>query len=195
MSPWKNNSTHASADRSRASAHERFLAICIVATMLFVALFGCQKPAPTAAPTPKEPGGSCILDLAIDATDEEAIRAILNAEGETVVSQDIDRLMKLWSEDAKVSDAKYTPDDDSDNQYWQGKDAVRHRYVRTVFPGAPSAVQPSDLSIVISGERATVIGTTHIGDEVSPAGDRWELVRIDGCWYINSLTYNLEPTE
>jgi len=40
-----------------------------------------------------------------------------------------------------------------------------------------------------------VVATTHIGSEVSPAGDRWELARVDGCWMIRSLTYNLEPRQ
>jgi hypothetical protein len=118
---------------------------------------------------------------------------VLTAEGESVVSQDIDTLMRLWATDGQVSDAKNTPDNDADNQNWGGKDAIRHRYVRTVFPGAPASVRPSDLKIVIDNDQATVTATTHIGEEVSPAGDRWQLVRVDGCWLIQSLTYNLEP--
>lgn len=136
--------------------------------------------------------GSCSLELPQDAGDEAAIQAVLNAEGESVVRQDIDALMRLWAADGIVSDAKNTPDDAGDDQSWDGRDAIRHRYVRTVFPGAPSTAQPSDLEIVIEGDLATVTATTHIGEEVSPAGDRWQLIRVDGCWVIQSLTYNLE---
>src|SRR6476660_9789465 len=81
-------------------------------------------PAPTAAPT----GGSCTLQNVKD--DESAIRALLTAEGHLVVTQDIDALMNLWTEDAKVVDAKNTPNDKNDDQLWEGKDAIRHRYVR-----------------------------------------------------------------
>ncbi len=138
--------------------------------------------------------GSCSLGVSSDAGNEEAIEAVLNAEGESVVRQDIDALMRLWAEDGKVSDAKNTPDDADDDQNWEGRDAIRHRYVRTVFPGAPDTAEHPDLEIAIDGDTATVTGTTQIGDEISPAGDRWELSRVDGCWVIQSLTYNLEAS-
>jgi hypothetical protein len=136
-------------------------------------------------------GGSCSLETGT--SDDEAIRALLAAEGDLVVRQEITPLMALWAEESQVADAKNTPDDPADDQLWEGKDAIRHRYVRTVFPGAPAAVQPADLEIQIEGDRATVRATTQIGAEVSPAGDRWTLVKVDGCWYLAGLTYNLEP--
>jgi len=166
------------------------------AAVLALALAACNAPADQQAP-PADAAthGSCALGLAASASAEEAIRAVLLAEGELVVKQDIDALMQLWVEDGRVVDAKNTPDNDADNQNWEGKDAIRHRYVRTVFPGAPNQVQPSDLDIAVDGDKATVVATTHIGSEVSPAGDRWELARVDGCWMIRSLTYNLEPRQ
>jgi hypothetical protein len=137
--------------------------------------------------------GSCTLPLAPDASDEDAIHALLAAEGELVVKQEITPLMELWAEGGFVSDAKNTPTDPDDDQYWLDKDAIRHRYVRTVFPGAPHQATPADLIIEIEGGRAVVTATTRIGDEISPAGDRWVLVQQGGCWLIESLTYNLEP--
>jgi hypothetical protein len=137
--------------------------------------------------------GSCTLPLPPDASDEEAIRALLAAEGELVVKQEIAPLMELWADGGFVSDAKNTPADPDDDQYWLDKDAIRHRYVRTVFPGAPQQVTPADLVIEFEAGRAVVTSTTRIGDEVSPAGDRWVLVRQGRCWLIESLTYNLEP--
>lgn len=103
--------------------------------------------------------------------------------------------MALWSDKSHITDAKNTPEDSSDDQRWLDTDAIRHRYVRTVFPGAPTAIQPADLSIAIDGDRATVVATTKIGAEIAPAGDRWELIKQEGCWYIQSLTYNLEGNE
>jgi hypothetical protein len=100
--------------------------------------------------------------------------------------------MALWAEESTVTDAKNTPDTADDDQVWNGKDAIRNRYARIVFPGAPAAVAPADLEITLDGDRAAVLATTQIGAEVSPAGDRWELVKQDGCWWIASLTYNLE---
>lgn len=140
-------------------------------------------------------GGSCSLALPPDTGDPEAIGAVLQAEGELVVRQDIDHLMGLWTADGMVADAKNTPADDTDDQRWEGKDAIRHRYVRTVFPGAPASVQPADLDIRVEGDHARVTATTQIGAEVSPAGDLWQLERVDGCWLIANLTYNLEARQ
>ncbi len=189
MKNWINR-RHLMWINRRAGEH----AVWMLATLLLLA--ACANPpaadTPEPAASPVQAAGSCSLGLAPNATDEDAIRAVLLAEGELIVKQDIDALMQLWAADSRVVDAKNTPDDEADNQNWDGKDAIRHRYVRTVFPGAPSQVQPSDLDITVAGDQATVLATTHIGSEVSPAGDRWELVRADGCWMIRSLTYNLE---
>jgi hypothetical protein len=121
------------------------------------------------------------------------VRALLAAEGEFVVAQNIDSLMQLWVENGRVVDAKNTPASSDDDQVWDGKDAIRHRYVRTVFPGAPAVVDHGDETITIDGDQAQVESTTTIGSEVAPAGDRWEMVRQGNCWYLASLTYNLEP--
>lgn len=137
--------------------------------------------------------GSCSLDLPPDTDDTDAIRAVLQAEGQLVVEQQIEPLMQLWAEDSIVADGKHTPDDEADDQRWIAKDAIRHRYVRTVFPGAPASVTPANLAIEIDGDRAVVRATTQIGDEVAPGGDRWILIKIGRCWSIQSLTYNLEP--
>jgi ketosteroid isomerase-like protein len=169
------------------------LALRLAAALLLAALIGGCRPTPTPTPAPTpEMGGSCILSLPPDIGGPEAIRAVLQAEGEFVVRQDIDHLMQLWTEDAVVADAKNTPADGTDDQRWEGKDAIRHRYVRTVFPGAPASVQPADLDIQIDEDHAQVTATTQIGAEVSPAGDLWQLHQVDGCWLIASLTYNLE---
>lgn len=139
--------------------------------------------------------GSCGLNLATGSSDAAAIEAVLTAEGRLVVAQEIDALMALWSEGGYVADAKHTPERTDDDQFWRGVDAIRHRYVRTVFPGAATAVAPSDLEIAIEEDRATVTATTRIGDEMAIAGDRWVLVKQGGCWVIESLTYNLEVAE
>lgn len=150
-------------------------------------LAGCTAPPATA--------GSCGLGLPAGHSDDDAIRAVIAAEGSLVVAQEIDALMALWAEDAYVANAKNTPDNDSDDQFWRGQDAIRHRYVRTVFPGAPAAAAPAELSISRDGTRASVTATTRIGSEVAPAGDHWVLIKRGGCWQIASLTYNLEAAQ
>lgn len=158
-----------------------------------LALAGCSSatPTPQPAPTAAPLGGSCELPATANA--EEAIIALLNAEGELVVTQNIDPLMRLWVDEGQVVDAKNTPDNADDDQVWDGKDAIRHRYVRTVFPGAPTVVNHGDETITIDGDRAQVQSTTSIGNEIAPAGDRWKMLNRNGCWYLASLTYNLEP--
>jgi hypothetical protein len=157
---------------------------------LLLLLSACSSATPTPEPTPAPLAGSCSLPATGD--DESAIRALLVAEGELVVTQAIDPLMQLWSDDARIVDAKNTPDNADDDQVWDGKDAIRNRYVRIVFPGAPASVDHSDEIITIDGDRAQVESTTTIGSEVAPAGDRWEMVNRNGCWLLASLTYNLE---
>jgi hypothetical protein len=147
----------------------------------------------TACGTPEPPAGSCTLDLPTGAGDEEAIAAVIHAEGQLVVDQQIDVLMALWTDGSSITNAKNTPDAAQDDQFWRDKDAIRHRYVRTVFPGAAKHATPADLKSTLEGNRATVSATTHIGEEVSPAGDRWTLVKRGNCWLLENLTYNLEP--
>ena len=139
--------------------------------------------------------GSCSLAIGKTTSDQEAIRRVLTAEGELVVEQKIDALMNLWREGAMITDAKNTPDKLDDDQTWLDKDAIRHRYVRIVFPGAPTHADPKDMEIAISDDRAIITATTNIGTEISPGGDRWVLVKQTGCWEIESLTYNLEAQE
>lgn len=160
--------------------------------LLFLTL-GLATLLPVGCASVSAPVGSCTLQLAADADDRAAVTAVLRAEGEYVAAQQIDALMALWADGAAVVDAKHTPDNLDDDQRWRDKDAIRHRYVRTVFPGAPASASPANLVITLDGDHATVRATTQIGGEVSPGGDRWILVRQGKCWLIESLTYNLEP--
>lgn len=159
---------------------------CVTLCLLALLLAGCATTPSTA--------GSCGLTLAQPGDDTAAIQAVITAEGQLVVAQEIDDLMALWAEDGYVANAKHTAENLDDDQFWRGKDAIRHRYVRTVFPGAPAAALPPDLTIRINNGRADVSATTRIGNEVAPGGDRWRLVKQGDCWLIDSLTYNLEAT-
>lgn len=175
--------------RLMSTFRQRYCTVILLA-LLALGSGACAWPL---ASGPQVQTGSCTLSLPPDAGDEEAIRALLAAEGELVVKQEIGPLMELWADGSFVSDAKNTPANPDDDQYWLDKDAIRHRYVRTVFPGAPHQATPADLVIAIDAGRAVVTATTRIGDEVSPGGDRWVLVQRGRCWLIESLTYNLEP--
>lgn len=166
------------------------LMILLLTEWLVVSCVAAVEEAPLPSlPTALRP---CPIQVPATATDEEVIEMVLMAEGRLVVEQKIDDLMALWSAGAEIVNAKNTPNDTSDDQSWLDKDAIRHRYVRTVFPGAPSQVTPKDLQIQLEADRAVVTATTQIGAEVSPAGDRWVVAKRNNCWEIQSLTYNLE---
>jgi len=167
------------------SSGRRFVGAALLA-LVFVALAlaACGGPTPAPTATPMIPAF---------ADDESAIRWLLEAESRGVVNMDMDLLSAIWAEDAVVTDAKHTPEDPSDDARWQGVDAVLDRYVTLVFPGHPTSAAPMDVQITIEGDTATAISTTRINDELSPGGDRWTFVKRDGRWYIQSLTYNLEP--
>jgi hypothetical protein len=169
----------------------------LLAGMLVLAACGATAE-PSAASAPASDAaqrGAC--SLGVTGSAEEQIAALLRAEGELVAAQQIDALMALWADGGEVVDAKHSPDDPSDDQRWMGLDAVRHRYVRIVFPGnpAPPPLESPDPppTVTIDGDRAEVRSTTRIGGEVAPAGDRWNFVRHGDCWSIAALTYNLEP--
>ncbi len=124
--------------------------------------------------------------------DKADIAAVLQAEAQGVAEKDIDKVMALWAEDAEIRDAHHTPDDPGDDVVWSGKDAIRERYVKVVFPGNPSTVYHPDMQFSIHGNEAVVTTTTKIGNEVAPSGDRWTLKKVKGRWVLTSLTYNLE---
>lgn len=179
---------------ARTDSFFRARLLLLMATLFFLSSCAFAPAEPTPSQT-LPPGGSCTLDLPNGVADEKAIQAVLAAESQLMVAQDIEALMALWSESSSVADAKNTSDETNDDQRWIDKDAIRHRYVRTVFPGAPSEARPADLQIAINGDHAVVLATTNIDAETALAGDRWELDKIDGCWQISSLTYNLESID
>ncbi len=162
--------------------------------LTLTALAACG-PSPQGGVSATARSGSCGLGLPDTASDQEAITALLRAESAYVVQQDGEALLRLWAPDGRIVDAKHTPADPIDDQTWEGIDAIRHRYLRRVFPGNPSAAQPSDLTIILDGDRATVSGTTRIGNEVSPKGDRWQAAKVEGCWIIKELVFDLEPPQ
>jgi ketosteroid isomerase-like protein len=163
-----------------------------VLTVILLLVTACAPPevptVPGAVPSPRPRG----TDTPTPASDEEAIMQLLNAESEGVVSQDIDRLMEIWAEDAVVTDARHTPDDSSDDRVWPGIAAIRERYINEIFPSAPGAVTHPDVELTIEGDSAVATSTTTIGVDHAPGGDRWTFAKRDGWWLITSLTFNLE---
>ncbi len=153
----------------------RMRRLAVVIFLLALALSACSKG------KPRNPEA-----------DRAQIQQILAAESKGVVDEDIDGLMSLWTDDAVVRDANHTPNDPSDDVVWEGKDAIRERYVKVVFPGNPPLVEHQIVAIKFEGNTAVVTTTTKIGNEVAPSGDRWKFKKVRGRWLIAGLTYNLE---
>lgn len=152
--------------------------------LLFVAACGPSVP-PALTP---EPRGT---PTPTPATDEEAILQLLAAEAERVVQQDIDLLMEIWAPDGVVTDANHTPDDSSDDQVWEGAEAIKERYL-VIFQSFPTQAAHPDVELTISGDTAEGTTTTTIGIDMAPKGDEWTFAKVEGRWYIISLTFNLE---
>jgi hypothetical protein len=171
----------------------RLSAIVLSLAVTGLLLVGCGgSAAPTPLPVIKLPTKAPPTETPVPADDEEAVTQLILAEGEGVVQQDIDRLMDIWADDGEIRDAKHTPDDESDDDKWTGKEAIRQRYANLVFPSAPMQAEATDLQVSVEDSKATVTATTNIGDETSPSGDIWDLEKRNGRWYIVGLTYNLE---
>jgi ketosteroid isomerase-like protein len=169
------------------------VAFCLVPLLAAGCLPGSSGPptlpAPTLIPTPPP-----ATPTPTPSSAEEAVWQLVNAEAEGIVRQDIELLMSIWAEDAVITDANHTPDNPDDDLVWQGREAIRERYLVLVFPSAPTTVTHPDLEVEVAGSTAAARSTTTIGGEVAPAGDYWTFERTEkGSWKIAGLTYNLEP--
>ena len=70
--------------------------VFIAAAALLIATVGCSGSAPPPPPPGTGPVPRVRTPTPTPANDEEAIKQLVNAEGEAVVQQDIDRLQGLW---------------------------------------------------------------------------------------------------
>ncbi len=164
------------------------------AVALVIAAVGCSTGAP---PPPtggvKPPTQRTRTPTPVPANDEEALKQLINAEGEATVQQDIDRLQSMWASDGVLTDANHTPTNASDDKTWQKWAAIRDRYVNIVFPSNPAFADHPNIRITISGDTATAIADTKIGVTNSKDNDKWTFRKMDGQWKITSLTFSLAP--
>lgn len=125
----------------------------------------------------------------VPASDEEAIRQLINAECEAVVQQDIDRLQGMWAANGVVTDANYTKDNTADDVTWKNWDALRDRYVNIVFVSNPTFCENRDIQVTINGNTAVADSAISIG--VTKNSNAWTFIKDGSGWKIASLTYNL----
>lgn len=133
------------------------------------------------------------LPLSPPTSDREAILALMDAEAKAATHDDAARLLELWAADGLIRDANHTPGDPTDDHTWSGHDAILSRYFTIVFPLHLTQLRRTDVLLTVQGDTASATATTVIEREVSPGGERWAFVRVDGRWRIASITFNLEP--
>ncbi|MBI4674385.1 MAG: nuclear transport factor 2 family protein [Chloroflexi bacterium] len=161
-------------------------------SVLLVLTAACTTTLPTPPPTA---GGTTIkrTPTPVPATDEEAIRQLINAECEAVVQQDVDRLQSMWANNGVVTDANHTKDNAGDDVTWKSWDALRDRYVNLIFPSNPTFCEHPDIQVNINGSNATATSSVKIGVTNCQNCNLWAFTKANDGWRITALTYNLNP--
>jgi hypothetical protein len=163
----------------------------LLAMLALVAIFavGCDTTAPT--PVVRPVAGRTRTPTPVPATRDEAIRQLINAECESVVQQDIDRLQGMWLSDGTVTDANYTPDNPGDDVKWNGWSAIRDRYVSLVFPSNPTFCEHPNILVEFPDDNtAKATSDVKIGITNCAGCNQWVFKKQGNDWKIASLTYN-----
>lgn len=116
----------------------------------------------------------------------------MDTHQQAVLTDDVQGLLDIWADDGIIIDANHTPDNPTDDHVWRGLDAVLSYYTTVLFPLYLTEIGPVDTVLTVNGLEAVMTGTTMIGAEVSPGGERWTFAFRDGEWKITGLTFNLE---
>jgi len=167
--------------------------IILALSALLVITAACGQTAPP--PPTNAPGSGTIArtPTPVPASDEEAIRQLINAECEAVVQQDVDRLQSMWADNGVVTDANHTQGNTGDDVTWKGWDALRDRYVNLIFPSNPTFCEHPDIQVTINGSNATATSSVKIGRTNCQNCNEWAFTKITDGWRITALTYNLNP--
>lgn len=137
----------------------------------------------------------------LEAPPEAEVKATLFFEKEAALLGDVDAALRLWEPDGVIRDLANTPDDPSDDRVWAGSAALRRRYEEEFARRRYLSLSHSSASVVIEGNRATVVNDL-IAEIETPTGrqqvalarsDRWELVRGAHGWRIHELLVNRAP--
>lgn len=163
-------------------------------SVMLILATACGSSVPPTVPA-VGPGGTAAPRTAtpVPATDEEAIRQLINAECESLVQQDSDRLQGLWLDNGVITDAMHTKDNTGDDSTWKGWTAIRDRYINIVFPSNPTFCEHPDIQVSINGNSATASSSVKIGTTNCQNCNEWAFTKDGANWRIASLTYNLSP--
>lgn len=171
----------------------RFKLVSALSVLLILAVACGSNQAPPPPPTTSGQPARQRTSTPVPATDEEAIRQLINAECEAVVQQDVDRLQAMWASNGVVTDANHTDGNTGDDVTWKGWDALRDRYVNNIFPSNPTFCEHPDIKVTLDGNQASATSSVKIGVTNCKDCNRWSFVKGNDGWRIASLTYNLQP--
>jgi cellulose synthase/poly-beta-1,6-N-acetylglucosamine synthase-like glycosyltransferase len=132
---------------------------------------------------------------------EAEVKAIIYMESSAALRGDVESAVLLWDRDGIIRDANYTPDDPSDDRTWVGLDAIRERYRIEFQQRRYLKLAHTDASIVIEGDRATVVNDLKaelltlqgIQRVFLSRGDRWSFQKEPDGWKIVELVVNRAP--
>lgn len=165
----------------------------LMAMLALVAIFvvACEPTTPT--PVTRPPVGRTRTPTPVPATRDEAIRQLINAECESVVQQDIDRLQGMWLSDGTMTDANYTPDNPGDDVKWNGWAAIRDRYVNLVFPSNPTFCEHPNIKVNFPDDN-TANATSDVKIGITNCADcnQWVFKKQGSDWKMATLTYNIK---
>lgn len=164
--------------------------LCGIFLLVVVSACSTATPAPPTVNSGTRPVRTA---TPVPASDEEAIRQLINAECEAVVQQDADRLQGLWATDGVVTDAMHTKDNTADDSTWKGWNSLRDRYINIIFPSNPTFCEHPDIQVTINGSSATATSSVKIGVTNCKDCNVWSFTKLPDGWRIASLTYNLNP--
>lgn len=168
--------------------------IALALSVLLVVIAACGTP--TAPPPPTNAAGGGTIPRTptpVPASDEEAIRQLINAECEAVVQQDVDRLQDMWAPNGVVTDANHSQGNTGDDVTWKNWEALRDRYVNLIFPSNPTFCEHPDIQVTINGNNATATSSVKIGTTNCQNCNEWAFTKGNDGWRITALTYNLNP--
>ncbi len=133
--------------------------------------------------------------------DKTQIQAVLFLEAEAALAGSVEEAVRLWDPQGTIRDERSTPWDPADDRVWAGLDGIRQRYVEEFKEHRYLALSHDNESVIIEGDRATVIDDLHAQIRARDGmqqvylsrSDRWTLARGPGGWRITSLTLNRTP--
>jgi hypothetical protein len=116
---------------------------------------------------------------------------LIEDEGKALITKDMDWIRLIYTPDAIVADAGGDPRENVFDRYRFKFRNEEHRNIRHGDFVFKIEEKTAIVSCSASGEWR-FIGESEWQSYSTPPGDnRWEFKKINGCWRISGMTYNL----